>query len=441
MKRRHLYLLIILLALIGGTAGAQTAGTRSIRLDGAGPLSSNLILERWTISIERDLKVSDELAQKLTLVRTEYRAALQKAYEDAGINPQDVPFRLSNEQRDTEREITRKLLREFIPKAAALLSPDQITRFQQIDLQIQLRTIGADALLAPDVASALKLADDQKRTLNALIRDNRAKRGLGFDSAAYLEKGIAVLTDEQKETLSKLKGEEFKDIAGQRPAPPAVAVKAGAQGGLPFFSVGRSDERVPEVVHFATIEAVQKDLGVSAEVARKLTQLRDDYRAGYEKERQNADLPQPPYQLTQEISKKLGEIRKKVDDEFIPKVNAMLSADQQKRLAQIRFQNSIRNLGPLALSPVASELKLTDDQQQKLTALTTEFRAQQREIAPTGRTDPEAAAKLSKVKEEFWSKAVELLSAEQKAALETLKGREFDTSQLVIRGATQGKGN
>jgi hypothetical protein len=426
MKPRHPthYLVVTLLAMAAGAAMAQPPGlTRYVPVDGAGPLSSNLILERWTRAIERDLKISDDVAEKLALVRAEYRAALQKAYEDAGINPNKIS---TGEQINTDIEITRKLLGEFIPKAAALLSPDQITRLGQIDLQLHFRLVGPGALIR--VASALKLTNDQRRTLSALSRDNRGKQG--FDRAAYLDKAIGVLTDEQKETFNKLKGEEFSQFNGQRPGPPAGAENAQQKGTMPIYFPVRFPS--VELVHFAAIEAVQKDLGVSEEVARKLTLLRDDYRATYQKECQAADILQSPGPFNAALPK-LREIGKNLDDEFTPKVSELLSADQQKRLQQIRFQGRLKNLGFAALSDVGSELKLTDDQLQKLRALAMEYRQRQRENAPNGPNDREAAARPSKVKEEFLTKAVELLSAEQKATLDKLKGSEFDTSQLVIR--------
>jgi hypothetical protein len=246
-----------------------------------------------------------------------------------------------------------------------------------------------------------------------------------------------VLTDAQKETLSKLKGAEFSEFDGPRAAPPVAAAKAQQTGRVPPFHI-----RWPsvELVHFAALEAVQMDLAVSEDVGRKLMLLRDDYRAAYQKECQAADISQP-FGPINTAFRKLGPIGKKLDGEYIPKVNELLSADQQKRLAQIRLQGRLATQGVGALLDVASELKLTDDQRQKLDVLTVQLReanvVQRLENVRNGPIDREAAARLFKIKDEFWSKAVEVLSAEQKATLETLKGRAFDTSQLVIRGRTR----
>jgi len=87
------------------------------------------------------------------------------------------------------------------------------------------------ALLVPDVASELNLTDGQKQSLNALFLEMRGKiaggnsDGLGFAARRakveeeYAPKVMEILTAEQKETLSKLKGSEF-DVAKITPGGP-----------------------------------------------------------------------------------------------------------------------------------------------------------------------------------------------------------------------------
>jgi Spy/CpxP family protein refolding chaperone len=420
------------LAMTAGAAMAQPPGLTRVFLGGEAQPPGIANIVQGDGRRERELGVSEEVAGKLATVRDEYKAAIQKECQDAGIVPQDDLNKLTRADFNTYMEIRRKVNNEFNPKAAALLSPDQLRRLQQLDIQAQWRSLAPDTLLRPDVAGELKLVNDQMQALRELSKEQRAKRA--YSGTEYTDKALGVLTDEQKEKFNKLKGEE----PGRRPAPPGGSAPAQRTTVPPLFLIrGRS----VELVRFAALEAVQKDLGVSDEVARKLTLLRDAYQATYQKEYQNADLPQTtPVRLTPELNKKIGEIGQKLDDEYIPKVNELLSADQQKRFQQIRFQNGLRNQGPAALLSVASELKLTDDQQQKLNAL-----KQENSLKQTPPLDfaarREFGERLVKVKEEYTTKAVEVLTAEQKATLQTLKGREFDTSQLVVRGATQGKGN
>jgi hypothetical protein len=190
----------------------------------------------------------------------------------------------------------------------------------------------------------------------------------------------------------------------------------------------------------AGFEAVQKEIGVSGDVAGKLNSLRDDMNAARQKEFQQAGInPQDFQNQTQETRQKMTQIGNKLNEEFDPKVKALLSADQLKRLQQIRFQAAWQTQGPPALlmPEAASELKLSDEQRQKLNALTMEYAQKQRELF-TGGFDPAAAAKM---REERTAKATELLTAEQKEKLKSLEGSPFDIAQLGGMGGRRGKGN
>ncbi len=211
--------------------------------------------------------------------------------------------------------------------------------------------------------------------------------------------------------------------------------KGGFRGGGMGAGFGNS------LVTLAGNEAVQKDLGVSSDTASKLNSLRDDLNAARQKENQSAGInPQDFQNLTNEQRQKMVEIGNKLNAEFNPKLKEIVSADQYKRLQQIALQSGLRNQGPGALlaPEVANELKLTDDQRQKLNALNMEFGQRQRELF-TGGFNADAAAKL---REERTTKTMELLTADQKETLNKLKGSEFDVSQLGFGfGGRRGKGN
>jgi len=183
-------------------------------------------------------------------------------------------------------------------------------------------------------------------------------------------------------------------------------------------------------VRLAAIEAVQKDLGVAEEVARKLTLLYNDYQAANKRESENAGTRPPgPGRVTDEERQKIMEIRGRLNSEFIPKATELLSPDQVQRFHQIQLQGRLRS-GPRALlaPDLASELKLTDAQKQSLTALHTEMRGKQ---FPGGLGAPgRVGLELRKVEQEYAAKAVEVLTAEQKDTLNKLKGSEFDVSKL-----------
>jgi hypothetical protein len=195
------------------------------------------------------------------------------------------------------------------------------------------------------------------------------------------------------------------------------------------------------LVMLAGNEAVQKDVGVNGDVAEKLNSLRDDLNAARQKEYQTSGInPQDFQNLTQEQRQKMNQIGNKLNEEFDPKVKTLLSADQVKRLQEIRLLAAWQNQGSpaLLLADVASELKLSDEQRQKLNALTMEYTQKQRELFAGG-FDQAAAAKM---REERTAKALDVLTAEQKEKLTSLKGKPFDVSQLGGGfGGRRGKGN
>src|SRR5436190_2794802 len=194
-------------------------------------------------------------------------------------------------------------------------------------------------------------------------------------------------------------------------------------------------------VTIAANEAVQKELGISADLAAKLATLRDDYRAAVQKEYQTAGInPQDFQNLAAEQRQKMIEIAAKLNAEFNPKVKDLVATDPFKRLRQIELQANFRNLGPGALltSDVAAELKLTDDQKKTLADLNTEFGRKQRELFTGGGGGGDA---LTKLREESTMKAMEVLTAEQKEKLKALQGNTFDVSQLGGGIGRRGKGN
>jgi len=191
----------------------------------------------------------------------------------------------------------------------------------------------------------------------------------------------------------------------------------------------------------AANESVQKEIGTSSDVARKLESLRDDYRAAAAKEYQTAGISFQDFpNLTAEQRQKMADIAVKLNEEFDPKVKELVGADPYKRLQQIQLQTNLRYQGPSALTEksMAAELSLTDDQRQKLNALAAEYGRRQRELfaGGGGGGGQEAAAKL---REERTTKAMEILNDSQKEKLKTLQGNPFDVSQLNLFGGRRGK--
>lgn len=212
-------------------------------------------------------------------------------------------------------------------------------------------------------------------------------------------------------------------------ASPLTAQQRGRGGGFGFGGGGG-------LVTTASNEAVQKDIGLSGDASGKLRELRDDYTAAIRKEYETGGIS---FQnMTDETRRKMAEINRKLADEFNPKVKTLVSADQFKRIQQIQLQSSLRFTGASALTTpeVAGELKLSDEQKTKLNELGAEYGRRSRDLGGDASTESRA-----KLREEFTTKTHELLSADQKSALEKLKGPEFDVTQLGFGGRGGRRGN
>jgi hypothetical protein len=218
--------------------------------------------------------------------------------------------------------------------------------------------------------------------------------------------------------------------------------RGGFGGGFPGFGGAGN-----QLTALAANEAVQKDLGISGDVSGKLTSLRDDASAARQKEFQMAGIRIQDFQNMsrderQKLTEKMIEVDRKLSDEFNPKLKQIISADQFKRLEQIQLQYNLRyrGSGALTYANVASELNLTDDQKKKLNDLQTEYDAKQRELFTGGGGGGNQEA-FGKLREERTNKTMDLLTAEQKTKLESLKGPAFDVSQIGLGTGRRGKGN
>jgi hypothetical protein len=207
--------------LAASTTTAQERGRRGRGGFGFGG-GTSLVTIASSEPVQKDLGLSADTTGKLRELRDDYFAALQKEYQNAGISFQGFQD-LSRDEREKltakMADVNRKLSGEFNPKVKALVSADQYQRLQQIQLQSNLRFGGPGALTYSEVASELKLTDDQKKKIDELNTEyGRRQRDLGGDASTdaraklreeFNSKTQELLTADQKTTLQKLKGPEF----------------------------------------------------------------------------------------------------------------------------------------------------------------------------------------------------------------------------------------
>jgi Spy/CpxP family protein refolding chaperone len=182
---------------------------------GAGPGALGPAMLLASEDVRKDLKVTDEQAEKLKDIQQQMGAKGKEAFAEVQ--------KLDESERQEKRlEIFRKLNEESTQAVAKILTPDQMKRLKQIQLQQQ----GAQALADPEVQKKLNLTDEQKEKVKTITEDSR-KEMREITQAAQgdfqgvrekmqslrketNEKVMAVLTDEQKKSWKDMNGEPFK---------------------------------------------------------------------------------------------------------------------------------------------------------------------------------------------------------------------------------------
>jgi Spy/CpxP family protein refolding chaperone len=213
-----------------------------------------------------------------------------------------------------------------------------------------------------------------------------------------------------------------------------LAQPAQAQRGRGGFG------RTQSLFSLAGNEAVQKEIGLTD--AAKVEALEDEYRDAMQAELASAgvsfdgirDLPEAERNAKiRELSTKSAEAAKKVGDKLEPKLKEALTAEQFKRLGEIKIQAN--GIASLSEATVVKELGLSDEQQKKIAAIRDEGDKATRELfASAGENFREAMTKVREANAKTLAQATDVLDAGQKEKFAALKGKPFDTAQLQGRG-------
>ncbi len=186
-------------------------------------------------------------------------------------------------------------------------------------------------------------------------------------------------------------------------------------------------------------EAVQKDLALKEDQISKLKTLgesvREEMRSAFTGGFGGRDQSDEERAKARE---KMAESMKKVNDKFQPKLDEILDASQRDRLKQISLQAA----GAQAYqnAEVIAALKITKEQQEKLAAISKEFRDKQGEMFPRGGQGgggagerpnfEEMRKKMAELNEARDKQLGEVLTADQREQFTKLMGKKFDTAQL-----------
>ena len=234
----------------------------------------------------------------------------------------------------------------------------------------------------------------------------------------------------------------------------SVAVSQQRPGGRGQGGFGFGTSRLQLV----SIEAVQKELGLEPAQIEAIQKLRDELRPmrdggkGRPGNRGKGKAPEAsnrvpadwyfvqaqaqPGQRGQLTPEQIEEFRKQAAERAKvekTKLAEILLPNQMKRLNEIYIQQ----LGTRAIDDedVAKELSITDEQKKSLAKIREESQTQMRELFTAGGDDREAArTKFAELRKATDDKILAVLTADQKAKLEELKGKPFELPEGALRG-------
>jgi Spy/CpxP family protein refolding chaperone len=165
-------------------------------------------------------------------------------------------------------------------------------------------------------------------------------------------------------------------------------------------------------------KGVQDELKMDKEQIEKIgdvtKKFREDNQEDFEKLR-DRDLPQEERQA---IMKKLTEAGTKA-------MNEVLKPDQAKRLKQIQRQQM--GVALFNEEEVQKELKLNDDQKEKIKTIADESRKEMRDLFQGGGGfGAETMKKLQGIRKEAMASAIKVLTTEQQETLKAITGKPFE---------------
>jgi Spy/CpxP family protein refolding chaperone len=188
---------------------------------------------------------------------------------------------------------------------------------------------------------------------------------------------------------------------------------------------GRGSSR-SSLLGLLSLEQVQKEMKLSEEqmttVQGIVEKLGAEMREQYTALREIEDRDQQRAKIT--------ELRDQSDQKVREQLRDVVEREQVMRLYQIRMQ--VRAVvDSLANTFVSRRLELTDDQKNKLEEINKGVGAKQSEVYATIRDASdeqrsEAFQKLRKIRSDADGEALALLTAEQKAAFEEMKGKKIE---------------
>ena len=350
------------------------------------------------------------------------------------LSPEEREKRLS-ERVKTIQATVGKADETFIPQIKAFFTPEQLERLHQIARQVY----GSETLIYEQgLVKTLGLTADQVKQIGEINHEYSMPEQMmmrtGVSFAKYQQslqerdkKARAILTKEQQDKLTMLEGKPF-DLT--------KLTSRGPRRTFGWFGAGGS------IVGLAGNHAIQKELGLNEEVAKKVEAIWSGFfadrrvsgawqgmgtRLADGRNVQFSEPTPPDWDFGQWNA---------VIAKYLPELKQVLTADQFSRLKQIHFQA----IGTAAYfePEVIAALGITQDQQARIEAITEDDNAQRLKLLEASRPvpprpvvdDPAAAGgileKVAGLISEHDSKVDAVLTKAQLDQFAALKGKPFN---------------
>jgi len=204
-------------------------------------------------AVQKELKLTEEQNEQIRELSESQRKETRELYSGLG--------ELSREERQKKfaelRPKMEEINKEMEEVMGEVLEDAQSKRLGEIRLQLQ----GPRAIASPDLAKKLNLTEEQQKQITELLTGTRNKgsqlykdfqdkkitreemqeqfQALRKEGEENVKKAAEVLTEEQKATLTKLKGEKFD-------MPRPQFGRGGAASGIRVFRRGEGRDGKPE---------------------------------------------------------------------------------------------------------------------------------------------------------------------------------------------------
>jgi Spy/CpxP family protein refolding chaperone len=140
----------------------------------------------------------------------------------------------------------------------------------------------------------------------------------------------------------------------------------------------------------------------------------------------------------QERFQKMQEVSRAVSQEVLKAADDVLKPEQIKRLKQISLQAQGANA--FNQEEVQSQLKVTDEQKEKIKTINADAREEMRNLFQPGGDRQEAAKKMAAFRKETLEKVTTVLTEEQKKSWKDMIGDPFEIKFEPGAGRNKGKG-